>query len=456
MTSLEISGETLYGYDSLNRLISETTDRGIVSYFYDAIGHVIERRINGGDPTTYVYDKANRIRTITYRNKSVLYDYDVAGRLIKKTLPNGVAQGYNYDEANQLLSIVYKKSDGTQIDNVSYTYDENSNRITRNRQGAGSVTETPFTATYDASNRMLTYNGYPLTYDDNGNLTQRQTPVGTVTYNWDSKNQLISINGPNGTASFKYDAQGRRIEKTINGQTTSFLYDGPQAIAELQGSAIGATYHTGLQIDEVLARYTNTGNRTLLTDALGSVIALADDSGDAKTLYSYSPFGEVATTGEASDNSLQYTGRENDNTGLNYYRARYYDPQLKRFISEDPIGLDGGINVYAYVGNRPVNLKDPFGLYGTTSCTYYDVMCSMTDSYYYCYAASTVCNNFPDLPTNWDECVRQCLQDYDNERCQPQSCDNPPKFSFTCTFVKAHAYCFTKCARDPNNNPFRQ
>ncbi len=352
-----------YAYDSLNRLITETTDRGIVSYTYDAISRITERRINGSDSTTYVYDKANRIRTITYRNKSVLYDYDIAGRLIKKTLPNGVAQEYNYDEANQLLSITYTKADGTVIDVVSYTYDENSNRITRNRQGAGSVTETPFTATYAPNNRMLTYNGYPLTYDDNGNLISRQTGNGTVAYNWDAKNQLISINGPNGTASFRYDAQGRRIEKTINGQTTSFLYDGPQAIAELQGSAIGATYHTGLQIDEVLARYTNTGNRTLLADALGSVIALTDDQGQTQTTYAYSPFGEVSQTGEASDNSLQYTGRENDNTGLDYYRARYYDPQLKRFISEDPIGLVGGINLYAYVGNNPVNQKDPLGLW---------------------------------------------------------------------------------------------
>ena len=88
-------------------------------------------------------------------------------------MPNGVAQGYTYDEANQLLSIAYTKADGTVIDVVSYTYDENSNRITRNRQAAGSVKETPFTATYDASNRMLTYNGYPLTYDDNGNLISK-------------------------------------------------------------------------------------------------------------------------------------------------------------------------------------------------------------------------------------------------------------------------------------------
>lgn len=360
-----IAGETLYTYDSLNRLITETTDRGIVSYQYDAIGRLIERKINGQDPTTYTYDRANRIKAITYRNKSVTYSYDLAGRLVQKTLPNGMTQDYAYDNANQLLSITYTKADGTVIDVVSYTYDENSNRITRNRTAAGSVKETPFTATYDVNNRMLTYNGYPLTYDDNGNLIQRQTPVGPVTYNWDAKNQLISISGPNGTASFKYDAQGRRIEKTINGQTVSFLYDGHQAIAELSGSAIGATYHTGLQIDEVLARYSNTGNRTLLADALGSIIALTDEAGAVRTQYNYSSFGEATQTGDASDNSLQYTGRENDNTGLHYYRARYYDPQLKRFISEDPIGLAGGdVNFYAYVENNPVNKIDPLGLLG--------------------------------------------------------------------------------------------
>lgn len=86
---------------------------------------------------------------------------------------------------------------------------------------------------------MLTYNGQALTYDANGNLTQRQTAQGTIRYTWNARNQLVDIQGPNGAASFKYDAQGRRIEKTVNGQTTSYLYSGNQAIAELQGSAIG-------------------------------------------------------------------------------------------------------------------------------------------------------------------------------------------------------------------------
>jgi RHS repeat-associated protein len=222
------------------------------------------------------------------------------------------------------------------------------------------VPETPFTATYDANNRMLTYDGQPLTYDANGNLLSRETAQGIITYTWDAQDRLIGISGPNGTASFKYDYAGRRIEKTINGTTTAFLYDGAQAIAELQGSSIGTTYLTGLQIDEVLARYSASGNRTLLTDALSSVLAQTDDTQASTTLYAYSPYGEATQVGE-NDNSLQYTGRENDETGLYFYRARYYDPALKRFITSDPIGLQGGVNTYSYVFNNPLRWIDPTG-----------------------------------------------------------------------------------------------
>ena len=110
----------------------------------------------------------------------------------------------------------------------------------------------------------------------------------------------------------------------------------------------------------MLARFAGSGNRTLLSDALGSVIAQTDDSGATTSQYAYSPYGEVQSSGETT-NALQYTGRENDNTGLDYYRARYYDPQLKRFISSDPIGLAGGINMYAYVGGDPISKRDPRG-----------------------------------------------------------------------------------------------
>jgi RHS repeat-associated protein len=109
---------------------------------------------------------------------------------------------------------------------------------------------------------------------------------------------------------------------------------------------------------------------------------LTDDTGVVKTTYTYDPFGNVTISGEASDNPFQYTGRENDGTGLYYYRARYYSPELQRFISEDPILKFGNpdipfllprllrtpaiLNAYNYVGNSPINFIDPWGLISPT------------------------------------------------------------------------------------------
>jgi RHS repeat-associated protein len=120
---------------------------------------------------------------------------------------------------------------------------------------------------------------------------------------------------------------------------------------------------TGLGTDEHLVRTDSAGSRDLLTDALGTTVSLADSSGAVQTEYSYEPFGLAAASGSSSTNELRYTGREEDGTGLNYYRARYYHPALQRFISEDPIGLDrGDTNFYAYVANNPVSFADPSGL----------------------------------------------------------------------------------------------
>jgi RHS repeat-associated protein len=120
---------------------------------------------------------------------------------------------------------------------------------------------------------------------------------------------------------------------------------------------------TGLGIDEFFTRTNSAGTRTLLGDALGSTLALADNAGTLQTTYTYEPFGASTATGQTNTSTYQYTGRENDGTGLDYYRARYYHPTRQRFISEDPIGVGGGqANLYAYVANNPVRFSDSMGL----------------------------------------------------------------------------------------------
>jgi len=99
-----------------------------------------------------------------------------------------------------------------------------------------------------------------------------------------------------------------------------------------------------------------------VTDALGSTVVLTDGSGVVKTSYAYEPYGNTTASGEANTNAAQYSGRENDGTGLYYYRARYYHPGVSRFVAENPIGLAGGNNLYAYVEGSPISYDDPFGL----------------------------------------------------------------------------------------------
>ena len=183
----------------------------------------------------------------------------------------------------------------------------------------------------------------------------------------DARNRLVAISGPNVSASFEYDALGRRTSKTINGVMTDYQYDGNDIVSEIGGGAVGATYLRSLNIDEPFVRQSSS-NEYYHTDALGSVLALTDQTGVTQTTYRYDPFGNTTVAGVGS-NPFQYTGRENDGTGHYFYRARYYNPTFQRFISQDPIGLLGGVNEFRYVDNTPTNLTDPSGLYGPLTKT---------------------------------------------------------------------------------------
>jgi len=269
-------------------------------------------------------------------------------------------------------------ADNIELEVLNYLYDRNGNRIAMDRLNVQPKLPTPVvSATYNEANQMLTFQPegdteWQMTYDENGNLTSITNSCGTTTYTWDARNRLVAINGFTAdcsplTAHFKYDALGRRIEKTINGRTIQYLYDGLDIVQEIENGMVKVNYIRTLNIDEPLARIKSDGTiRYYHSDALGSVIALTDETGTVRTQYNYSPFGETEIIGEPSDNPFQYTGRENDGTGLYYYRFRYYSPILKRFISEDPIGLLGGVNFYSYVSNSPINYIDSLGLIWVT------------------------------------------------------------------------------------------
>lgn len=359
-----------YDYDQADRLVREVQDTpngyNSVEYQYDALDRRVSRKVNGGDETRYTWNKANQLTQIQFRGETTAYQYDAAGRLASKTLPGGIVQTYAYDPASRLTQIQYKNG-ATPIDQLDLAYDAEGNIVSKKLANGSLAQDSALTATYDAANRMtgITVSGksYALTYDANGNPTGKQNiaDVNDVTlYAWDTRNRLTGLTAPGLAASFAYDPLGRRIERTVNGETTAYLYDGIQAIGEVRAGQTTALL-TGLSVDEAIARYASSGRLTQLTDQLGSVFRQINEAGGTQSQTAYSPYGEATTSGDDQGNSTEYTARENDGTGVYFYRARYFDPVLKRFVSEDPIGVDGGVNLYAYVDGNPISFVDPEG-----------------------------------------------------------------------------------------------
>lgn len=367
-------GTISYRYDGLDRVIQESTPQGTVSYGYD----IFNRRTRIETPQQVVtrsYDNAGLLRAVTQGTDVTAIDYDENSRRSSITYPNGIVATLSYDDAGRLTNLVYRK-DQTVIESLAYTYDVSGNIVDRARVAAGSKQESPRVVQYDQLTNRLTSlvnaqgQNETFAYDDNGNMVSRTNSCGTTTFTWNVKNQLTQIQGfrPDCsvlTASFVYDALGRRIQRTINGETTTYLYDGMDIIAEM--GATTASYLRTDNIDEAIARYDSQSDRYFLSDLLGSTHVLTDRQGNATTTYSYTPYGETEQAGQQSANPVQYTGRDNDGTGLYYYRARYYAPDLARFISSDPIGLAGGTNFYLYAQANPLINKDPSGL-DTTGC----------------------------------------------------------------------------------------
>lgn len=352
-----VTGTISRSYDGLDRLTEETTPEGSVSYSYDDAGRRTSLTVAGQTAINYSYDNANRLTQIAQGSSTVSFGYDNANRRTSLTLPNGVIMSYSYDSASQLTGMNYTLGQNT-LGNLTYGYDLAGRRTTVGGSFAALNLPNPISTTsYDAANELTQWGTATPTYDADGStLTD-----GTNTYVWNGRNQLASMNS--GAESFQYDPFGRRFTKTSLVSTTNYIYDGLNPVQELSGTTPTAYILEGLNVDEYFQRTDSAGAANVLTDSFGSTLALTDPSGNTIAQYTYEPFGNTTASG-TSTNPYQYTGRENDGTGVYFYRARYYNPTLQRFISEDPIGMAGsGPNLYAYVGNNPINFRDPFGLW---------------------------------------------------------------------------------------------
>ncbi|HWP37513.1 MAG TPA: RHS repeat-associated core domain-containing protein [Gemmatimonadales bacterium] len=325
-------------------------------YTYDVLGRVTTSR-RGQDPADGIYgDVVKRY-----------VQYDALGRLSRyDDVHEWQEQGELVCPTTEITDCYYETiyhSDTLRTD--TFTYDKVGNRTDK-----GAVLE--------AGNRLTAFNGFTLQYDADGNLTRKvKSGVTDQVLTWNSRGQLIQIDEQVGTPTvvdFGYDAFGRRVRKQVRQfiggiwriEVTQYLWDGDDLAVELDGAGnpireyasypgVDRPHSVRRSSDGAVFYYTN--------ELPGHVTGLVNTSNQVVNRYEYTPWGEPITTSEQVVQPLRYAAREYDaETKLYYVRARYYDPALGRFISEDPIGLAGGINPCVYAGNDPVNHRDPTGL----------------------------------------------------------------------------------------------
>src|SRR3989475_5412598 len=203
--------------------------------------------------------------------------------------------------------------------------------------------------------------------DSNGNTLTKVVGSNTTTYAWDFENRMTSVTlpGTGGTVSFRYDPFGRRIYKSSSWGTSIYAYDGDNLIEETNSSGgVVARYEQTQNIDEPLAMLRSGATSYYHADRLRSVTSLSSAAGSIANTYTYDSVGKLTASTGALVNPFRYTARESDTeTGLYYYRARYYDQNAGRFLSEDPLEFSAGngTNFYSYTVNNTVNWVDEAG-----------------------------------------------------------------------------------------------
>lgn len=369
----------VYAYDTAGRVSSETSSTSsqshAISFQYDANGNRTRETWPDALYVTYVYDALNRMTAAEENGATsgagllASYSYDALSERTGITRGNGTSTSYGYDAASRLTSLAHAvPSDATHAMSLTFGYtDANQLNSRANTNTAYDWTNRPSATvnkTFDGLNRDATILAITGGYDVRGNVTADGTR--TFTYDADNKMTSVLVAASSTTATLSYDPLGRLQQDVDTGglsATTLFLYEGSRLSAEYDGTGnLLRRYVHGPGTDEPIVWYEGLGTtdrRWLHADGQGSIVAQSNASGVMTQVYAYGAYGEPQAWGASR---FQYTGQiALPELQLYYYKARVYDAIAGRFLQTDPTGYDGGANLYAYVEDDPLTLKDPTG-----------------------------------------------------------------------------------------------
>jgi RHS repeat-associated protein len=293
-----------------------------------------------GVTTTYQYFNNDLLKRITDANTSTtLFDHQYAyntARQISQIVEPVRTRTLGYDNIDRLTSV----TDPTN-GNEAYSFDDVGNRLSSHLAASYGYQSGQLNRLTSATTSTQTVS---YTHDANGNTTTKSEGSSFWRYTWDQENRLAEAATRKDRVRYKFDALGRRVQRIAgNGrENTKFVHDGDDVLVD-DDAGILTKYVNGDGIDTKLRVQDSSGAKYFLSDHLGSTNGLVDGSGAVTSQTAYDSFGN--STNATFPTRYQFTGREYDSfSGFHYYRARFFDPRLGRFASEDPIGLDGGIN----------------------------------------------------------------------------------------------------------------
>jgi RHS repeat-associated protein len=332
------------------------------TFGYDGAGNRTGLTHPNGTSVTYDYLNNNWLSSIMDKTpggtpfQATSYAYDPNGNRISQTDPSGQTT-FGYDDLNRLTTAAYPGGYGT----WGWTYDEVGNRLTQT--GPSGTT----TYTYDGNNRLLQATaGTTMTYsyDDNGNLLTISTGQ---TFTWDVFNRLTQATGPGGTVTYTYNGDGLKTRRVGPDGTRRYYHDGIRPIWETDDAGVMTAQYDRDIFGNLLSRREAAGARRYYHfDGIGSTTALTNETGAVTSTLLYDAWGNQRAATGSDQGRYRFTGAELDQTtGLYHMGARFYDPTIGRWLSEDPVQEKpfepATLNLYAYVANNPMVLTDPKG-----------------------------------------------------------------------------------------------